>query len=700
MSALSLVIVVSVLALQTLGGATWWWLLRRGRVTSAAELVGMGLALGTITSTVSAIVLKPTPLSSTAWALPAIAALLVALVVLCRKGRQIRPSSLDCQTHGELRALVLGVVVGMVPIWINWRRIPLGNATDSSFLDLYFLQALSNGLARFGGGESILMTGGSLRYHWLSYAWIGEIDQTAGLPVFAGLTRVLPIVALIGVSALAARWSAVLARGSRFAGWVPAVAVLLVVAGGYTGALYGSILNFDSPSQTLTTLWLLGLLITVVFYLQDGRRWLLAAVAVLAAASTGGKVSHIAVAAGGLLLLSIIGLLTRQGWRWRAVVALVVSGISALFTYVLLIRGAAIDRNLVEDVAVKASTWQGLDPLPGTWGILAGTIALVLAALARVLGIAWLARERRWRTDPSALLALGGLSVGFVALLALRDGINETWFLLAASAPAAIVSAVGAISALAYVSERLGPPGIRRALLLAIATAIPALILSMNIFSDEVRPFAHWLATWMPWLVAAIGALFLTSRGSDGSRLSLAIALAIFALVASSVLTRPSVWWTSQRQVFTETADVIPEAFAPGSTDNSSASGGSIGLSRVHVAAELRALAAPKDVVFTNAPYSSFVPAYTGLRMYLAGERYQFGLGAAGDVGELRDRQSGISQVAADSTAASTLLCPDDVDWLWWEGDVPEVFRDLVRIAGAEVSVIDFRDVCDALSTS
>ena len=700
MTALSLLAVVSVIAFQLLGGATWWWLLRRGHATSAAELVGMGLALGTITSTVSAMVLQPTPLSTAAWALPTIAALLVALVVRWRKGRQTRPSSLDWQTRGELRALVLGVVVGMVPIWINWRRIPLGNATDSSFLDLYFLQALSNGLARFGGGESILMTGGSLRYHWLSYAWIGEIDQTAGLPVFAGLTRVLPIVALVGVSALAARWSAVLARGSRFAGWVPATAVLLVVAGGYTGALYGSILNFDSPSQTLTTLWLLGLLFTVVVYLQEGRRWLLAAAAVLAAASTGGKVSHIAVAAGGLLLLSLVGLLTRQEWRWRAVMALVVSGASALVTYVLIIRGAAIDRNLVEDVAVKASTWQGLDPLPGTWGILAGTIALVLAALARVLGIAWLARERRWRTDPSALLTLGGLGVGLVALLALRDGINETWFLLAASAPAAIVSAVGAISALAYVSERLGSPGIRRALLLAIATAIPALVLSMNIFSEEVRPFAHWSATWMPWLVAAIGALVLTSRGSAGSRLSLAIALAIFALVTSSVLTRASVWWTAQRQVFTETADVIPEAFAPPSTDNSSASDGSVGQSRVQVAAELRGLAAPEDVVFTNAPYSSFVPAFTGLRMYLAGERYQFGLGAAGDVGELRDRQSVISQVVADPTAASTLLCPDDVAWLWWEGDVPEVFGDLVRIAGADVSVIDFRDVCDASSTS
>ena len=86
--------------------------------------------------------------------------------------------------------------------------------------------------------------------------------------------------------------------------------------------------------------------------------------------------------------------------------------------------------------------------------------------------------------------------------------------------------------------------------------------------------------------------------------------------------------------------------------------------------------------------------------MYLAGERYQFGLGAAGDVGELRDRQSVIAQVVADPTATSALLCSEGVDWLWWEGDVPEVFHDWVRIAGADVSVIDFKGVCDASSTS
>ena len=154
-----------------------------------------------------------------------------------------------------------------------------------SYTDLYFFEAVSRGLAEFGPAQSILMTGGSLRYHWFSYAWAGELAQTSSAVPFATITRVLPLVTLVGVSMLVAAWAARLSRIR----WVPTLAVLLVVAGGYAGALYGSVLNFDSPSQSMTTLWLLALLLAFVLVVEGttSRVAGLVTVAALAAACTG-----------------------------------------------------------------------------------------------------------------------------------------------------------------------------------------------------------------------------------------------------------------------------------------------------------------------------------------------------------------------------------------------------------------------------
>lgn len=687
----------AVVVIQTVGGALWWQMLRQSR-TTGVELLGMGIAVGTVTSLIAALVLKPTVVGPVAWALPTFFAVGAWVVIGRRRRTELNQSTSRAAPTGEWAAVVIGLGLGLIPLVLNWTRVPLARATDSSFTDLYFQQSLANGLARFGNDESLLMAGGSIRYHWFAFAWAGELDSLANLPQFGGLTRVLPVMSLLGVSAIAARWASTLAPDTRYARLVPTVAVILVVAGNYTGALYGSILNFDSPNQTLTSLWLLSLLFAVVCYINTGRVSLLVVVGLLAAASTGGKVSHIAVAAGGMGLLVTIGVVTRRTWWKRSLTVAAVSGAFALITYVVVIRGAAVDRNLVEEVAVKASTWQGLDPLPGTWGVLAGTVALILAALARLVGIGWLVRERHGRTDPSVLLSLGGLSVGILALITLRDGINENWFLLAASAPASVVSAVGFVGAIAFLRDNFERRGLTKAAVLAVLVSLPALILSTNGFASEVRPFTHWGAAWLPWVVSIVGAVLLSSGGSlmgetARSRGLMAFALVIVSLVASSVITRPTAWWTSQRQVFTEVSAVVPEAFqAPTSTPEGQTSSNLP--SRVEVAAYLKETAGPDDIVFTTNTESAFIPAYTNLRTFLSGARYQFGLGDAGDVGLLRDRQAIVDAVVATPARIDELLCPEGVDWIWWEGDVPESLADSIELRGQGVTLVRLKDEC------
>ncbi|MFN8173170.1 MAG: hypothetical protein U0R65_15060, partial [Candidatus Nanopelagicales bacterium] len=404
----SVVVIVGVVALQAASGTLWWAWVRatapfdKDRTVSWAELVGMGLALGTFASMLSAMLLAGTALDPVAWALPAVVTAVAALVPRSRRllGR------LRVRTAGaQLVAVGLGLLAGLVLLAANWARIPLDDPSSTSFTDLYFFEAISRGLAEFGPAQSILMSGGSLRYHWFSYAWAGELAQTAGSAPFVSITRALPVVTLLGVSLLVAAWAGARSRVR----WVPTLAVLLVVAGGYTGALYGAILNFDSPSQSMTTMWLLGLGVAVVWLTRSrtGRVGGLLVVAALASACTGGKISHAAVAAGGIALLVVVGLLTRARWWRRSLVAATVAAAAMAVTYVWVLAGVAVDRNLTEEIAVKASTWQGLDPLVGRGGVLLGTAALTLAILARLAGAGWLLALRRTRTAPDVLFATG-----------------------------------------------------------------------------------------------------------------------------------------------------------------------------------------------------------------------------------------------------------------------------------------------------
>jgi hypothetical protein len=683
----SVVVILGVIALQSASGALWWAWARatapadKDRHATWAELTGMGLALGTFASMLTAMLLAGTPLDPIAWALPAAATAVALLVPRARRAL----GRLHVRLVGAQAAAVgLGLVVGLVLLAANWARIPLDDPSSTSFTDLYFFEAISRGLAQFGPAQSILMSGGSLRYHWFSYAWAGELAQSSDAAPFVTITRALPLVTLIGVSLLVAAWAGARSRVR----WVPSLAVLLVVAGGYTGALYGSILNFDSPSQSMTTMWLLGLGVAVVWLARSrvGRTGGLVAIAALAAACTGGKISHAAVAAGGIALLAVVGLITRARWWRRVLVAGVVAAAAMLVTYAWVLAGVAVDRNLTEEVAVKASTWQGLDPLVGRGGVILGTAALTLAIVARLAGIGWLLALRRSRTTPDVLFATGAVAVGLAAMLLLREGVNELWFVLAASAPGAVMSAVGIGRALA---PRGRPPRpLRHPLVWAVAVAVPAslaaLVLSRNWSSHQAA--LNWLAPLSAWALVVLLALAVALwRRPQGRVVVPALALAVAAIALTSIGTRPSVLWTSSRPITTERGEVAPVGGLP--QEVSGAADAPPPPSSTDYAASLAAATwldanSPVDAqVATTDPGSSLVPALTGRQMYLAGDRYQVGLGRANELDEIDRRHSVSAALATGPTVADyAALCAAGVDYVW-SATAP----DQVRATGLEV---------------
>ena len=99
----------------------------------------------------------------------------------------------------------------------------------------------------------------------------------------------------------------------------------------------------------------------------------------------------------------------------------------------------------------------------------------------------------------------------------------------------------------------------------------------------------------------------------------------------------------------------------------------------------------------TNRPDSSFIPAFTGNQMYLAGERYQYGLGAADQRAEI-ERRSLISRSLTPRLDQSTLrtLCQEGIDFVWIESqdDPLPLIDELAFESFGNITLYDIRQNC------
>lgn len=685
---MSILTAILIVLIQVASGSLLILLIPGSRIRSKFEIVGLGLALGTFISMLSSVLFVNTALNPIAWVLPTVVIVIAALIRLSVVRARLQQITLP---RNESIAVVIGLLIGFALLAINWIRVPLSTIRAGGSVDMYFFEALSRGVSEFGVSESILMSGGSLRYHWFSYGWAGQLGQLANTDSFVALTRILPVVALIGVVLLAAAWSGSIRIGkTKSPWWVPTLAVILIVFSGYTGALYGIVLNFDSPSQAFTTVWLLALVMLFLRGLRSARRtevlFYSALVGLMAGATTGGKASHVAVALGGFALVTVLAVVLRQRWWRRALVLFAAAIVGSVLVYLWVLAGVGLEANLGDAIAVRASTWQGLDPVAGKWGPLLGTIALLLAVLPRVIGVAWLAANRTGRTSPEFQFALGSLAVGVLALFVLRGGINELWFLLAVSAPLAVISSSGIGQAQAWLHPRI-KPALICTVVIAVLASLLSLVLSLNWkFDGQPSDFflwpgiLYWLSVTGVWVLIAIGSLLTASRfltkTSSGKRpgfLTSVFALSISALVLTSVFTRPAVLWTESRPLTTDIGVVTPNPEL-GVISPVTNAGGSLLNNLLSAAEWLNANTEHSDQIATNVPVSSFIPALTGNQMYLAGSRYQAGLGDASQLSEVDRRgdiSASISGAISNNPSDETVLqelCETGVAYVWIEG--------------------------------
>ncbi len=674
-------LVTAALALQTAtGGFIWAWVRRRsGGSASSLEILAVGFALGSFLAMAAGVLLRPVVPGGFGWAAPSVVVLGIYLFGL--RGRRQRGADtnpkIDWPGRPALLALLLGCGIGLAGVLVNLARYPLewSGRWDGYHPDMLFFEGLATGLARFGPGESVFMVGADLRYHWFAYAWIGQLSDSLGLAPFIGLTRVLPLVTVVGSVALAVGWAA---RHSKQV-WVPALAAVLIAAGGYLGATYGTLLNFDSPSQAMTTVWLLALSFVLLEYLAksvgSSALWLLGALGI---ACVGGKASAAIVAIGAIGLVTLVAVVRGSNRRGRALGAFLAMSVPGAITYFLVLVGSASSGDLrVATWEFRAATVQGLDLGSSGWGVAAGTGLLALAVVPRWAGVAgfWLGPKTRW--SPPSVFGLGLVIMALAPLILLSQGVNELWFALSASAPLSVLSAIGC--ALAWGSIQARAPANSRwptkIICLSLGAGIVLLALVSLIWAQgasgtlSVRAVAPLVA----FMFSAVAALAIgwSLRGRfSGPWVKSAVVIFITILVSAALLARVTPVFgqfggmaavgASPEAPISEAAAVTEVAATPVGQDSEWSD------LEVAAAAFLRANSKEDDIVVTNLTTSALVPALTGLRTYLTGAPYQSLYGRLPDVEAIAVRVNVSERFTSQPAEADFLeLCSTGVTWVW-----------------------------------
>ena len=690
-----LVLLLAVMV-QGFAGFVLWRLLRPQ--SGWIELAGMSVVIGTLLAVFSGIFLQP--LFVWGWALPGLVAI-IAWALRLRRSSRFNSPEIEKTDRSLAIAVMIGSALAVISFGLSVRNYPLNwEGSWSGFHgDMAFFEALGRSVPTLGIFDSIFTPGQAIHYHWLAYAWTGQLTTSFDVQPFLVLTRVLPVITLFAGVALIAAWT----RRLSSVFWAPTLSVILLLLGGHLGVMYGSAYNFDSPSQSLSVVWLIGFVLLLLRvwdsrYSRLGVASVLGLVGLFSAGLMLVKVSTAAVAAAALVAVVIWQLIQHR--RVTLVQALIViSGlVPMVIAYIFFLAGGNGGGIIaVGSLLDRASSEQGMNPTVGVIGVALGTGILALGIGVRWVGALWLATDSVWRARPEFAIGFGLVvsSVGAAVVLSARQ--NELWFAAAAAGPLAALSAVGAANAWECVSSRV----VAKRVLTGLAVVLSALVVFGVVWvfwatgpsgNNVWIPTLRWLgpiaglvvAGFLAWLVMML----------IGAR-SLMAGVGIFVVIAT-LATAPGRLLGVSTGAVGELPDVRSEFFSPPATiipylDQKLLY--SIPAGYLRAGEFLRSNSSDDDLLVTNLTSSSIAPALSGLQTLVSGTRYQTPYGSAGGEGLLLAREAdSYGFVNAPSAATAAPLCEVGVRWVWidpgrtenadWSGFVTIGYEDENVIVG------------------
>lgn len=349
---------------QLIPGLYLWAKINKGKELYLSELLGMGLAIGTLLSIVSGSVLRTLPISGFGW----IAPFFLTVMVLARRklfkmdmGVSIKISSISI---GIRIYLLLILVLGYVQVyaWAHWNSIK-SEGWWKLHLDVPYFEALSNSLAKFGTSNNLMKPDLETRYHWFAYGWVGSLNDSLKMDPFVVQTRLLPLIAILMAATVIFSW----ARDFTENTWTAATSSLLIVVG--PGLAIGSLVMLRSPSSAMTAGWILAFALLLFRCMKESHANTLTqlTLCLLSIGAVAGKGINVLIIGAGVLLLLLDRIRVKRRLNTKELKMFLVIFVSIILTYVF---------------AIHTSSERSLK-----LGIYLGWPALILTALPIVLGL-------------------------------------------------------------------------------------------------------------------------------------------------------------------------------------------------------------------------------------------------------------------------------------------------------------------------
>ena len=405
--AISLVLIVF---FQILPGSLIWQWTNPNRNLILPELLGMGLALGTLLALLSAQSFRTYGFGDFGWSLPTI----VSIVWLGLKRFGNVPKERRLHSSGfqknEFLVLLFAVLVAIVQVSTWWRWHPLEWVGWWKYqIDVPYIESFSNSIAYLGTTESFMNPQQNSRYHWFAYGWIGAINRTFPVPPFTVQTRLFPIVAYACAILIIFAWGKRLSKSW----WIPCIATLIMVLG--PGTSIGSSVLLQSPASALTLGWALAfsLLLIAILKSEIPIRRGAPVLFFLAIGLVGGKVTTAIVIAFGLAALAISAMKKDSPNRSISLIASATGLFGIGLTYLLLIY-SDVNR-------------------PITFGIFLGWPGLALSGLGACVGLLTHSYRKFGRLDQLSAFSISIFISGAIASLVTYDPSgNQIYFIIGA----------------------------------------------------------------------------------------------------------------------------------------------------------------------------------------------------------------------------------------------------------------------------
>jgi len=567
------IVVIAIIGVQVAGGSALWSLLQRDRRVGLTELLGMGFAIGAMTSTVADQLLLDTPVRSVGWLIPLFASSaawfhyrrhlptptthnthnvedeigLIAVVVLCVfLGRGILLGGwfwgtltmsigvvvtlwFHTRIRDSFRVLVFGTcaLLGAVVIyWMrptigygSWMLHPLYTGTD----DQVFSEGFGYSLAHFGPFDHASAVHSSVRYHWFSLAWSGMVGRVGHIAPFVMTLHVAPAIAFAGIAALLIALAQTIKRSRALA--VTAVIIVFATNSAPESLRFFYVLN---TTNVMPHVWILAFAIAFSLYLRRQIHTPHIVLAALAATATLAKMPYAAVLVGGTVMALAISFIRDRRQARVLLISVGFSWIAMVITYVLFLSPHDWEQRSYSIVSKLTYLGQGT------------TVSLLLIGAffaTRFAGV-WNIRPAHMRTDQLILVGfmVGSIAAGFIRFI-VNGNSAEYYFINAALVLGAGASAWG-INLAMPTDARL------RTRLYIGAGAVPALFMWWILSNWDVFESNEWIADnegvkmLLPLAVSVVAILItatimvITHKPQISATL---LATASLALVGSSV---------------------------------------------------------------------------------------------------------------------------------------------------------------------